>query len=179
MDTILALALAEGEGFKVEFKERLSNLDREMVAFANTAGGTIYLGIDDAWVQCIHRNTCSAQQFRQMQGEECIGEFRVTVRDPVFVIFAAIQVVKLDTALRCPCVCSPTGDHHDSSLPRHVQTTQQAVNQYHMAQMVDREMFFHAICKHAIATGASIPGVANKDIERQVDGSNSVSAVDY
>ena len=42
------LALAEGEGLMVEFKERLSNLDREIVAFANTAGGVIYLGVDDA-----------------------------------------------------------------------------------------------------------------------------------
>ncbi len=48
MDTQLALALAEGEGLKVEFKERLSNIDREVVAFANTSGGIIYLGVDDS-----------------------------------------------------------------------------------------------------------------------------------
>ncbi len=48
VNTMLALALAEGEGLKVEFKERLSNLDREMVAFANTSGGVIYLGVDDS-----------------------------------------------------------------------------------------------------------------------------------
>ena len=48
MDTFLALALSGGEGLKVEFKERLSNLDREMVAFANTSGGVIYLGVDDS-----------------------------------------------------------------------------------------------------------------------------------
>jgi len=45
---MLELALGEGEGLKVEFKERLSNLDREIVAFANTSGGTIYLGVDDS-----------------------------------------------------------------------------------------------------------------------------------
>jgi len=45
---MLALALAEGEGLKIEFKERLSSIDREIVAFANTSGGTIYLGVDDA-----------------------------------------------------------------------------------------------------------------------------------
>ena len=48
MDKILQLVLEEGEGLKVEFKERLSNLDREIVAFANTSGGIIYLGVDDA-----------------------------------------------------------------------------------------------------------------------------------
>ncbi len=48
MDKMLELAIAEGEGLKVEFKERLSNLDREIVAFANTAGGIIYIGVDDS-----------------------------------------------------------------------------------------------------------------------------------
>lgn len=48
MNKMLELALAEGEGLTVEFKERLFNLDREIVAFANTAGGVVYLGVDDA-----------------------------------------------------------------------------------------------------------------------------------
>ncbi|MFI5342741.1 MAG: RNA-binding domain-containing protein [Chlamydiales bacterium] len=48
MEKMLELALIEGEGLKVEFKERLSNLDREIVAFANTLGGVIYLGVEDS-----------------------------------------------------------------------------------------------------------------------------------
>lgn len=48
MEKMLELALLEGEGLKVEFKEKLANLDREIVAFANTAGGVIYLGVDDS-----------------------------------------------------------------------------------------------------------------------------------
>lgn len=48
MDKMLELALLEGEGQRVEFKERFANLDREIVAFANTAGGIIYLGVDDS-----------------------------------------------------------------------------------------------------------------------------------
>lgn len=47
MDNMLELALAEGEGLSVEFKEKISNLDREIVAFANTIGGIIYLGVND------------------------------------------------------------------------------------------------------------------------------------
>jgi len=43
----LALVLSEGEGYRIEFKEQLSNLDREMVAFANASGGLIFLGIAD------------------------------------------------------------------------------------------------------------------------------------
>ncbi len=44
----LELALVEGEGLKVEFKEKISHLDREIVAFSNTAGGIIYLGVGDS-----------------------------------------------------------------------------------------------------------------------------------
>lgn len=47
MNNTLELALSEGEGLTIEFKERISNLDREIVAFANTVGGVIYLGVDD------------------------------------------------------------------------------------------------------------------------------------
>ena len=46
-DGYLQLKLSEGEGYRVEFKEKLANLDREIVAFANAAGGEIYLGVND------------------------------------------------------------------------------------------------------------------------------------
>ena len=43
----LRLILEEGEGYRIEFKEGLSNLDREMTAFANSGGGRVFLGITD------------------------------------------------------------------------------------------------------------------------------------
>jgi ATP-dependent DNA helicase RecG len=43
----LKLILEEGEGYRIEFKEKVSDLDREMVAFANASGGRIFLGISD------------------------------------------------------------------------------------------------------------------------------------
>lgn len=43
----IKLILSEGESFKVEFKANNTNIDREIVAFANAAGGSIYLGVDD------------------------------------------------------------------------------------------------------------------------------------
>ncbi len=39
--------LEEGEGQKIEFKESLANLDKELVAFANASGGRIFVGITD------------------------------------------------------------------------------------------------------------------------------------
>ena len=43
----MELLLQEGEGYKVEFKESVSRLDKEMCAFANSSGGAIYIGIAD------------------------------------------------------------------------------------------------------------------------------------
>ena len=43
----LDIILKRGEGYKIEFKEGLSGLDREMVAFANALGGKILVGVSD------------------------------------------------------------------------------------------------------------------------------------
>lgn len=43
----LRIVSAEGEGQKVELKAGLSGLAKEMVAFANASGGSIFLGIAD------------------------------------------------------------------------------------------------------------------------------------
>ena len=43
----LQLILQEGEGYKIEFKENSSGLDREIVAFANASGGRIFMGVTD------------------------------------------------------------------------------------------------------------------------------------
>ena len=43
----LQLILEEGEGYKIEFKESVANIDREFVAFANSSGGKVFLGITD------------------------------------------------------------------------------------------------------------------------------------
>lgn len=43
----LSLILKEGEGYKIEFKEGFNNLDKEIVAFANSSGGRVFLGVTD------------------------------------------------------------------------------------------------------------------------------------
>ena len=41
--------LKKGENAQTEFKEKVdSSLDKEIVAFANSSGGKIYIGITDA-----------------------------------------------------------------------------------------------------------------------------------
>jgi len=43
----LRLILEEGEGCRIEFKESMTSIDNELVAFANSSGGRIFLGITD------------------------------------------------------------------------------------------------------------------------------------
>jgi ATP-dependent DNA helicase RecG len=46
----LQFVLDEGEGQKIEFKEFMSSLDKELVAFANSSGGRVFIGVTDAKV---------------------------------------------------------------------------------------------------------------------------------
>ena len=43
----LQLIIEEGEGYRIEFKESMTSIDKELVAFANSSGGRIFLGITD------------------------------------------------------------------------------------------------------------------------------------
>ena len=43
----LDIVLAEGEGQKVEFRENITGLNREMVAFVNSSGGSMLGGVKD------------------------------------------------------------------------------------------------------------------------------------
>ena len=43
----LRIVCAEGEGQKIEFKAKITALAKEIVAFANASGGSLFLGISD------------------------------------------------------------------------------------------------------------------------------------
>ena len=43
----LEIILKEGEGYKIEFKEGIGGLEKELVAFANASGGKVFLGVTD------------------------------------------------------------------------------------------------------------------------------------
>lgn len=46
-DKEIDFVLQEGEGHRIEFKESIGHIGREMVAFANSSGGKIFVGITD------------------------------------------------------------------------------------------------------------------------------------
>jgi len=43
----LQLIIEEGEGYRIEFKESMTSIDKELIAFANSSGGRIFLGVTD------------------------------------------------------------------------------------------------------------------------------------
>ncbi|MCK4420571.1 putative DNA binding domain-containing protein [candidate division WOR-3 bacterium] len=43
----IQLIIEEGEGYRIEFKESLSEIEKDLVALANSSGGRIFLGITD------------------------------------------------------------------------------------------------------------------------------------
>ena len=59
----IELLIKEGEGYRLEFKRELSNIDKAISAFANAGGGTILLGIEDdgSVYGVIHANKVKAE----------------------------------------------------------------------------------------------------------------------
>jgi ATP-dependent DNA helicase RecG len=43
----LSIILKQGEDYRIEFKENISGVEKDLVAFANSSGGRIFLGITD------------------------------------------------------------------------------------------------------------------------------------
>ena len=77
LDTVLK----EGEGYKIEFKEGLSNLEKELVAFANSSGGRIFLGITDSCkVKGIHI-TNKLKSRIQDTANNCKPEVKISIED--------------------------------------------------------------------------------------------------
>jgi len=88
----LNLILKEGEGYKIEFKENTSGLDRDIVAFANASGGRIIVGVaDDGKIRGVHISNRLRAQIQDISNncrpkikilfEECENILIVLVRE--------------------------------------------------------------------------------------------------
>ena len=97
----LQLILKEGEGYKTEFKESLSNIDRELVAFANSSGGKILLGVtDEGAVKGI-----SATNELKSRIQDIANNCRPKVRITLEVSHDVLIVTVLESEDK-PCECS-------------------------------------------------------------------------
>jgi ATP-dependent DNA helicase RecG len=75
----LHLVLEEGEGYRIEFKETFSGLDKEMAAFANASGGRIFLGISDDNKITGVRNSNKLKSQVQDIANNCQPPIRITI----------------------------------------------------------------------------------------------------
>ncbi len=75
----LEIILKEGEGYKIEFKEGISGLEREIAAFANASGGKVILGVaDDGKIKGI-RSTHALKSQIQDIANNCRPRIKVSM----------------------------------------------------------------------------------------------------
>ena len=73
--------LQEGEGLKIEFKEAFDskNLSKELVAFANSEGGKIFLGVrDNGTIRGIEINNKLKSQIQDL-ARNCDPEVKISL----------------------------------------------------------------------------------------------------
>lgn len=97
----LTLVLSEGEGYRIEFKEQMANLDKEMVAFANASGGFIYLGIaDDRTVRGFRADNRTRSQIQDI-ARNCDPPVQILMEE-----FQDIVVIEVREGIDKPYRCA-------------------------------------------------------------------------
>ena len=97
----LDIVLKEGEGYKIEFKEGLSSLEKELAAFANSSGGRVFLGItDDCKVKGIHITNKLRSRIQDM-ANNCKSGIKISIED-----FNHILIINVHEGKDKPYECS-------------------------------------------------------------------------
>jgi ATP-dependent DNA helicase RecG len=87
----LALVLEEGEGYKLEFKEALTNLDKEMVAFSNASGGRIFLGITDSQEIAGFKNSNKLKSQVQDIANNCQPSIAISIKEYKNILIVSVK----------------------------------------------------------------------------------------
>ena len=91
----LDFILKNGEGYRTEFKERLSSsLTKEMCAFANASGGSVFLGVSDKGEITGCRLNNSLKSRIQDLSSNCQPPFTVDVRQEGEVVLIEVPEVE-------------------------------------------------------------------------------------
>ncbi len=97
----LNIILEEGEGYFTEFKESVSKLDKEIVAFANSSGGRIFLGISDSSAIKGFKLDNKTKSEIQNIAENCDPPIRITIEK-----YENIVIINVPEGNRKPYKCS-------------------------------------------------------------------------
>jgi ATP-dependent DNA helicase RecG len=97
----LQLILEEGEGYRIEFKESMTSIDKELVAFANSSGGRIFLGItDDKEIKGINLTNKFKSQIQDI-ANNCQPPIKIILEE-----FENILIIKVREGGDKPYKCS-------------------------------------------------------------------------
>ncbi len=97
----LSLILQEGEGYFTEFKEGLSGVDKDFVAFANSSGGKVLIGVtDDGKVKGITITNRIKSEIQNIS-RNCDPEIKLFVKS-----FENILIVEVREGKDKPYKCS-------------------------------------------------------------------------
>ncbi len=97
----IEVIIANGEGYYTEFKETLSKIDKEIVAFANSSGGKIYLGISDNGIIKGFALTNKNKSEIQSIAENCDPPVSLTLEQ-----VGNIAIINVPEGLRKPYRCA-------------------------------------------------------------------------
>jgi ATP-dependent DNA helicase RecG len=95
------IILDEGEGYFVEFKESLNRIDREIVAFANSSGGRIFLGISDKSIIKGYLLSNKHKSEIQSIAENCEPPIKIAIEK-----YNEIAIIHVPEGKRKPYKCS-------------------------------------------------------------------------
>ncbi len=97
----LDMILAEGEGYKIEFKERARGFEKDMVAFANSSGGKIFLGVtDDSKVRGLDMTNRPKSQIQDM-ANNCNPKIKIITEE-----MEDILIIDVREGMDKPYACS-------------------------------------------------------------------------
>jgi len=97
----LNIILKEGEGYKIEFKVGISNLGKELVAFANSSGGRIFLGVSDSGEIKGIKSTNELKSRIQDIANNCKPKTKISIED-----FKNILIINVREGEDKPYECS-------------------------------------------------------------------------
>ena len=97
----LKFILQQGEGLKIEFKESVGSIDKEIIAFANSNGGRIFLGVDDKGkVKGINITNKLKSQIQDI-ARNCDPQIRINLEE-----FEKVLIINVEEGKDKPCKCS-------------------------------------------------------------------------
>lgn len=97
----LNIILHDGEGYKIEFREQAKGMDKDLVAFANSSGGRIFLGVtDDGDIIGINVTNDSKAQVQDI-ANNCQPKIKILLEK-----FANILIVDIREGTDKPYKCS-------------------------------------------------------------------------